>query len=442
MNSAKTYSYFILVLCFFSTSCFYKSPKTGVADDLDYTIICHTPKGDYLITHEEVFQASSKSSGPKGTYISGSADYRFTVRNLQTGIQATRLVTGDREKDMLPLGFDGNQLWFYSADKSVGLHARNPGTLDITITQKQIEEANPSFAGKLNTPTTTYDAKKFYSYDPVNNQITVLDLQGNLYGIDPATLHAVPLIKKSAFLQYLPSAFSTSAYFGIVKSVTLKGESRMHIDVDGIKSEESYLKGQILLEQDLNRLSHLSKKMRANLDVSNPFIPEHSNYDRTRPFDPSITSPKNYHETPYKYIPTSSELKEDSLRNVQNALRDKTAKDYKALIPMNNMVLGCDSNIIYIIHANNLADTSSLLISKINTKGNKFITQWTTLVPKIYFNPSDGIKKDDFGTLKAGNPKFRYEWYGKEGNVFIGIKMLFAFALDDSTGKMLWKQQL
>ncbi len=71
------------------------------------------------------------------------------------------------------------------------------------------------------------------------------------------------------------------------------------------------------------------------------------------------------------------------------------------------------------------------------------VTQWTTLVPHICFNPSDGIKIGPFKhAFKSGNPNFNYEWYGMEGNILVGIKMLFAFGIDVSTGKLLWKQQL
>src|SRR5205823_1420089 len=109
---------------------------------------------------------------------------------------------------------------------------------------------------------------------------------------------------------------------------------------------------------------------------------------------------------------------------------------------LNRMILGCDSNVIYILHANNLTDTSSLLISKIKIGGNEFTTQWTILVP-LYFDPSKGIKRNSMSDVfKAGNPQFRYEWYGLEGNVLVGVKMLFAFAIDDRSGKLMWKVQL
>ena len=105
------------------------------------------------------------------------------------------------------------------------------------------------------------------------------------------------------------------------------------------------------------------------------------------------------------------------------------------------MVLGCDSNIIYVMHANNLSDTSSLLISKIQFQNGRFSTVWTTLVPQIYFDPAKGIKRDALGDVfRSGSPEFRYEWYATQGNILCGIKMLFAFAIDVQTGKLLWKK--
>jgi len=48
-----------------------------------------------------------------------------------------------------------------------------------------------------------------------------------------------------------------------------------------------------------------------------------------------------------------------------------------------NSALGSDSGFIYVAQANNLSDTSNLLLSKIKLNENKLITQWTTLVPGI-----------------------------------------------------------
>lgn len=87
----------IFLLCitgFYLCSCFHKNTTTGTADDIKHSFSIHVAKGDYLLTHEEIFQATSKSSGPKGTFISGYTDYRYTVRDLQTGMPITRMDVG------------------------------------------------------------------------------------------------------------------------------------------------------------------------------------------------------------------------------------------------------------------------------------------------------------------------------------------------------------
>ena len=110
---------------------------------------------------------------------------------------------------------------------------------------------------------------------------------------------------------------------------------------------------------------------------------------------------------------------------------------------LNDIVLAQDTNTLYILHAKDLTDTTSILISKINITGNKAVTLWTTAVPQIYFDPSKAIKKGGMSNVfKSGNPDFDYESYSIEGNVLTGIKMLFAFGIDINTGKLLWKEQL
>lgn len=380
--------YLLFVTLVLTTSCFHKSDKTGTADDIENALTCHTPKGDFLVTHDEVFHATSKSTGTRGTFISGYEHFRYTVYDLKTGAQVTRLVLGKMEEDMKPLYFDGKQIWFYGADKKMGLHARDAATLNTSVQQEEIEKRNPAIANQLATPKIN-EAAQFYSYDPLSNQIVVTDVQGNLFGIDPATLLANPLTKKTSFSAFFNQPNSDRAYRGLNDFFSLSGGSRKLINMGDKKSKESFLNAKILLEQDVRHLSALSLLLKKG--------------------DP----------------------KDSVIRNVQ-MFQD-----------LSQMILGCDSNTIYIMHANNLSDTSSLLISELKFIKNEFALQWTTLVPQIYFDTQKGIKKDPMSDVfKAGDPQFRFEWYGLEDNILVGIKMLFAFAIDVQTGKLLWKQQL
>lgn len=435
LNKWLTASCIIIVL----SSCFHKSNKTGSADDVAQSFTCHTPTGDYLITHEEVFHASSKSSGPKGTYISGEADYRYTVRNMQTGEQIARVVTGDRDEDVYPLGFDGKYVWCYGAEKSSGLHAREPAGMQVTVTQDAIEKANPVLAGKINHPK-IYEAPQFFLFDILNKQVMLTDVQGNLYDLDPVSLKAIPVKSKPLFNDRLDDVHSSSASLWPEISINLSGDNRKQIEFrHDSKSEDSYLKGEILLETNTTRLNGIAKKvldqtdsqtraMKATLDSLLKLYPA------LRDERQAYLSIKDYH-IPSKYF--------DMKRDLEREEKDSSIYKYRFVHDLNRMVLGCDSNCIYIMHANDLTDTSSLLITKTIIKNGVSQPQWTTSIPQIYFDPSKGIKRNPRSDVfKAGNPQFRYEWFGLEGNVLTGVRMLHAFAIDVTTGKLMWIQQL
>ncbi len=439
MNNSRPIIFIGITLIFSLTACFHKSDKTGTADDIKNSIICHTPTGDYLITHEEVFHATSKSSGPKGSFTSGYADYRYTIRNIQTGEQISRLITGDREEDLLPIAYDGKQLWCYSADKSVGLHAREPASMQVTITRAQLEKANPVLAGSMNAPTIV-EAGQYYSYDPVSNSIILTDLQGNLYSLDPSSLKATLIKKKPAYSNPFSHVHSTNAYMWTNVDISLIGEPRKQIEFHyDKKSEESYLSGEILLEQNTARLSALAAKMIQENKGAIEKIQQRC--DSFLKIYPALKDQRQAFLT----------IRDNNVLNHYNELQselerrisDSSSKKDDIIRHLTSMILGGDSNDLYILHANNLTDTSSVLITRTAIAHDSSFPKWTTLVPQIYFNPSKGIKRNSMAEVfKSGSPEFDYEWYGVEGNVFVGIKMLFAFGIDINTGKLLWKQQL
>jgi hypothetical protein len=284
------------------------------------------------------------------------------------------------------------------------------------------------------------EAPQFYVYDPVTNTVILTDIQGNLFSLDPASLKATPVKKKPAFNNNFSHAHTTSAYRWTDKRISLTGENRKQIDFrHDQKSEESYLNGEILLEQNTARLSTLAISM---LEESN-----NETAALRQRVDSFLTLYPVLKDERQAYLSIKDDHIPSRFFELQNALkdreRDSISKAADIVRDLDGIVLGGDSNYIYIIHANNLTDTSSVLITKTSVKGDASHPQWTTLVPQIYFDPSKGIKRNRMSEVfKSGNPQFSYEWFGIEGNVFVGIKMLFAFGIDVNTGKLLWKQQL
>lgn len=429
--------YYCLLSLFCLSSCFHKSNEMGTADNVKHSIICHTPTGDFLITHEEIFHATSKSYNKGMSFTSGFADYRFTVRDLRSGAQTIRVVTGDMEKDFIPLGYDGTNLWFYSADKNLGVHARDPSTLHVSIKQQQAEQTNPTLAGKLSAPKLN-ETQRYYMWDCISGRVIVTDLQGNIYSLDPANMHATPIAKMP---EAPGSGHASSAWCDLWENqhLSLEGDLRRHIKLaSGIESAETFLNGEFLVEQDANRLAaNAREEMQAQKEAMQKLQREHDSMLKAYPVlsdeRQAYLTIKDYH------IPSHfSELK----HKLERMSQDSTYRKQSVIRHLSKVALG-DSNTVYIVHANNVTDTSSMLISKVSIHNNACRMDWTTLIPGIYFSPSKGIKKNPMkDVFKAGNPRFDYQWFGSQGNVLAGITMLFAFAIDSNTGKLLWKQQL
>lgn len=428
-----------IILLLFLASCFHKSNKTGEADDVTQFMLCGSPKGNFVITHEEVFHATSKSYNRGISQITGYNDYRYTVRDLHSGKLITRMVTGKRSEDVMMLGYDGNQLWCYDASDDGGIQARDPATMQVVITRLKIEEANPHLANQMSKPQ-SYEAEQYYSYDYLKGQIIISDLKGVFYSLDPHSLQATPLDEKPDAFPDVNYPKSGSAYLSPGRSIRMDGDLRKQLVLsDTVKTKERFLHGEIICEQDataltgiageydraFNQTIHALRLRSDSLEAAHPFLNQHERW----------LNNSSDREVMYAH---------DALkRNIDDMERDSTNGHYEVKQFLSGCPLGIQSGSIFIVHANNVTDTSSLLISKVNWNGSTLTTEWTTLVPGIYFDPDKGIRSNPMTEVfKSGDPQFRFEQYALQAGVLCCVKMLFAFGLDANTGKLLWKEKL
>lgn len=208
---------------------------------------------------------------------------------------------------------------------------------------------------------------------------------------------------------------------------------------DTMQSENSFLHAEILLQQDATALSQTANQwvkfyysqlgdQRVRIDSfvsAYPFLKDESQWYREH--------------SRYNIVSRFRDLNND----LDKMVRDSSQGYYQLLRFLNNSVLGCDSGNIFIAHANNVTDTSSLMISKLRYDKRKITLEWTTRVSGIYFDPDKGILSNPMkDVFKFGNPEFRFEQYGLSGNMLCGIKMLFAFGIDTRNGKLMWKEKL
>ncbi len=278
----------IMILCLISLSCsfirygcgFYtKDAHTDSADDIDDVILSQTGDGEFLITIETVFQGKRNTKqGIRGGY-DGYWEKRISCYDVSTGELEGRYVCGKREEaDCFMLGRESTRVWFFSIDKELGLHARELPSLEVSVTQKEILDANPGFefieaplneisqhfrfeknllwpsvkdkSGKdylLNPKTLKAEIPQqeieFYSTNP-NNTTNSLELATNRY-IKISPDGTVTLDKKqTSFQNMINSEFLEST---IITTLQKKQDELFSEDVSGIITEDSSV---FILSQD------------------------------------------------------------------------------------------------------------------------------------------------------------------------------------------------
>ena len=242
------------------------------------------------------------------------------------------------------------------------------------------------------------EAEQFYFYDLLANAVILTDLRGNLFSLDPQTLKATPIKNKPATQSAFSHAYANRIYHQNGERISLTGDLRKHIEL-GQKNagEESFLSGAILLEQADNKLSATAKQMM--LDYRSASKKMQDEYDSLLHRYPVLEDQRKAHLTikDYQLLNHFYDLK----NNLEHLARDSEQKKQEIIQSLSGIALGGDSNTLYILHANNLTDTSSILISKVSILNNKASSQWTTMVPNIYFNPSKGVKVNRMADRKS-----------------------------------------
>ncbi len=180
----------LLISALMLTGCFKKNVMDDDADDVEEVVIANVGGENILVSKESIFQATSKSSKQGIRTTTGYAEYRLSSYNLNTGELIKRIELGERDDDYhYFLGNTNGKLWYFSMNEEVGLHARDPKTLDIIVTQNQITDVNPFL--KNNFPKVKwYELRKYFGYNYEKSLPMVTDNSGYVYSLDPVSLKA------------------------------------------------------------------------------------------------------------------------------------------------------------------------------------------------------------------------------------------------------------
>ena len=157
---------------------FYAGPATG--EKVFYTI-------------ESVFYITSTKRGRGIQFNQGYTKRYLNAVNPENGV---KINTVKLKGITNYIGSAGGKAWFFSADPKVGLHARNPVSLDIMVTSKEIITCNPDIKSGLSGQADDF------STDTSGTSVFITANDGYCYLLDPVSLKTVRTDKKAATNYY------------------------------------------------------------------------------------------------------------------------------------------------------------------------------------------------------------------------------------------------
>ncbi|HAY34883.1 MAG TPA: hypothetical protein DCY06_12195 [Bacteroidetes bacterium] len=387
----------IIVFLFSSCNPMKKNVMNDNCDDVEETVISESNGRFALITREEIFQATSKSNDRGIRKITGWTEYRLTSYDINTGEVIKRIGLGDmRDNECVLLGFTEGKLWYKSVNPELGFHARDPVTLDVTVSEKMITEANPFLQNNLSRPEWN-SIRKFYGFDISKNMPMISDNAGYLYFIDPVSLKAEKTASSLEHIKFDESVLTSSLNFDGNNTVYLSGDPRKRFDIKNkIIDEPSFLNGEII---------------KSSCDA---FMPN------------EYLSGGVYKDAAEKKDPIRLKRKNDPENNF--AKGEIITKD------------GC----IFVLSRTDATDQAKVIISKVKINGTESASlQWETVLDNIYRDPDKALDKSAFDDVfSKGDPELSTMRTAYSDNKLVFIFMLKATCIDEHSGKVLWSKDL
>lgn len=431
--------YFLIAVALLITSCFKKDVMHDRADDVETSIIYKGNEGNFIITKEEIYQATSKESGRGFTRISGYAEYRLTSYNLETGKILGRVNMGEGSKNaFIILGTSPGKIWLYSIDPALGLHCRNPKNLEVISNEKKLAENSALKDFSFARPA-RFVLSQYYGWQLNNGQLIITDIKGFHYYLDPQILTLQKAYEEVPYYNSLENNLNTSGYFAEDSFVSLQNGVRNKLLLRYEESTEnySYVHGQFIIDtdplNDVKRKKISSDELRNQSDLLNDSLKKIIS-----------SNPKLENENadfPYR---SNEFMLKRTINNLRNTI-DDIEHEQKQLLnnrsPLfSNPLLSEKKECFYVIHAVDVTDTAKAVITKIELKGSHFSEMWSTVLNGFY---SDADKAKATGAFNVvfskGSPEFDYKWFQIEGDKLIMIAQLRMVCMDVNTGKIAWE---
>ncbi len=434
----KRFSLLILLpLLMLLNSCFHKDVMSDPADDVKETIVYKGKEGSFVITQEQIFQATSKSSGRGVSYTTGYNECRLTSYDIGTGAILGRVELGEEmEAACNIIAVAEGQLWMYSIDPELGLHCRNPKTLEVIKKEADVPQLKGfNFARPEWTRITDY-----YAYDYDKKRMLITDLQGVHYVFDPSKSALEKTDDDMPKSDWHEDYLNSSAYFDKEIYASFDGgddRKKMVWKGEASTGELSFLRPEFFVDRNPVRsaqrkreyFNQLNSKLDSLKGALAAIVKAHPIFGREE-----YVSYDEYTSAEYEMKNDVSNIKY-AIRDVESDIQqEKTfGSDY------NQYALGPVANACLVYSANNVSDTARAVITLVDMNGKKFTQRWMLNLPSLYFDPD---KAESAGVFDEGNPEFGYRWADIQEGKFLMIAQLKMICIDINSGKLLWEISL
>jgi hypothetical protein len=442
-NCPRILRFLPILLSVLSVGCFHKDVETDRADDIAGNLIYSGPEGNFVLSKEEIFQANSKSSEGGVTHISGYTEYRLSSYDIATGNQVGRVAIGEMiEEANALIGITPGKVWMFSIDPELGLHYRDPKTLEPKATWKELSQKPGLGSYKPARP----DWPLIYQYfalDYARQKLMITDEAGFRYLLDPETLALEKIDATMPEVDWDPTILNSSGEFAEDDRVSLEGDPRKEISYRGKKTSQdvSFLFGEWLLDMDPLKAAKRDKAKAASLEHNWKSLQDSlSIYSAAHP---EATQEPDYMKWTFDQRRIHDHA-DDLRRGIEDAKRKIDNSNQRHDPTLDYPLLTTDGKSAYIRHAGVVADTAHAIISRVNLHPDStWSIAWSATLANIYHNSS---KADQAGAFEkvysSGNPEFNYQWAGQFGNYLLYVAQLQMICLDTQTGKILWEKEL
>jgi hypothetical protein len=345
---------------------------------------------------------------------------------------------GLQDGEFTIMGATEGKLWMYSANKDLGLHYRNPKTLEVIANQQKLTETTPLKSISL-APAPWSRIDTYYSFDWGNGQPIITDAQGYVYHLNPDTFTAEKLDEKLK-TRFSVDWFTNSINIDENRRIYLAGDNRSTIQIgnkQGDNDKLSFLFGKFILDNSDVAAGIVKKR---KIEEYQKIIAESED---------SIKAYKSTHKTDNSHDYYRGDLSNAETDKYEMNEKHRTALEHAKMDLQHLMTFGIDlknpiSNepmTFLVYYANSITDTARAIISKVKFNADSSTSEvWKCELNSFFFDPDKASKKGSFDIVfSKGNPQFRYQWFDIDDNKLIMISQLQMACIDMNTGKVLWE---